>query len=387
MNFINGISAIVLLGSVQGFFLMGVLLRNQQRKYLANRWLAVFIGLLSLTLLGKLIYHPALFRSYPQWTFLSDVIIYLYGPFLFLYIRQLLHPNQAFIRSKNVQHFIPAFIHTFTIIPQMLVSKVQYHTLLRTPQSWIYTLWAVLGLGAILHNLLYLWKSHRLLYHYQSSPTNQASHQTRLRFLHLLISLVTICILSWLTATILLALKVHHWLLAYSYNLIWIIVAGLTYVLAYYVMTQSKWFVSPSLEVPSSKSLKYASSPLDPEEVSQLKHQLETLMQSKKPYLDAQLTKPALAKMLHTNTTALSRVINESFGINFFHFINQYRIAEFIQLAQQKEYQHYTYLALAYEVGFNSKSTFNKAFKKIHHTTPRSYFKNTSPQAQKMTHS
>lgn len=124
-----------------------------------------------------------------------------------------------------------------------------------------------------------------------------------------------------------------------------------------------------------NKPEKYSSSLLEAEDVQQLKQKLEILMQAQKPYLDANITNPKLAQMLQTNPTALSRTINECYQLNFFHFINQYRVKEFIRLAIQPQYQQYTYLALAHEVGFNSKSTFNNAFKKVTQMTPREYFK------------
>jgi AraC-like DNA-binding protein len=70
----------------------------------------------------------------------------------------------------------------------------------------------------------------------------------------------------------------------------------------------------------------------------------------------------------------LSRVINDGFGKNFFDFINTYRIEEFKRRADDPHYKNFTLLGIAYEVGFNSKSAFNRSFKKITGQTPREHF-------------
>lgn len=102
---------------------------------------------------------------------------------------------------------------------------------------------------------------------------------------------------------------------------------------------------------------------------------LTVLMQLEKPYRHADLSVSDLADMLGTRPHVLSRVINDHYHKNFRDFVNAYRVEEFISLANMQQYKHYTFLALAQEVGFNSKSTFNLAFKKLTQQNPREYFK------------
>lgn len=102
---------------------------------------------------------------------------------------------------------------------------------------------------------------------------------------------------------------------------------------------------------------------------------LNQLMLEGKPYKKADLTISDLAEMLDTKPHILSRIINDAYKKNFRDFVNTYRVEEFIALANTKDYKHYTFLALAEEVGFNSKSTFNLAFKKVTDQNPRDFFK------------
>ena len=73
----------------------------------------------------------------------------------------------------------------------------------------------------------------------------------------------------------------------------------------------------------------------------------------------------------------LSQVINTSLGQNFYNLINSYRVEEAKQQLSASDKQNQTILAIAYDVGFNSKSVFNKAFKKFTGTTPSKYRLNT----------
>lgn len=68
-------------------------------------------------------------------------------------------------------------------------------------------------------------------------------------------------------------------------------------------------------------------------------------------------------------------MLNEQVGMNFFEYVNYYRIKAFIELAKTEKAKSMTLFGLAQEVGFNSKTTFTNAFKRLMGTTPSQYFK------------
>jgi len=111
------------------------------------------------------------------------------------------------------------------------------------------------------------------------------------------------------------------------------------------------------------------------EELQVWKIKVEEIMAVSRPYLNPTLTLADLAKALQTNDITTSRVIYEGFQLCFYDFINAYRIDYLVQLSKNKDYQHYTTLGLAYEAGFNAKSTFYRVFKKHKKTTPAVYLK------------
>lgn len=100
---------------------------------------------------------------------------------------------------------------------------------------------------------------------------------------------------------------------------------------------------------------------------------LLTHMTNDKPYLDADLSLTDLARRLHTNPVVLSQVINTGAGQNFNDFVNQYRVDEFKRQVRNPANAHLSFLGLALDCGFNSKATFNRAFKKFTRLSPKEF--------------
>ncbi|MBL7745135.1 MAG: helix-turn-helix transcriptional regulator [Chitinophagaceae bacterium] len=108
-------------------------------------------------------------------------------------------------------------------------------------------------------------------------------------------------------------------------------------------------------------------------ELDKWKQRLLEHMERGKPYLEPELSLADLAKRLNTNTSVLSKVINDGTGRNFNDFINSYRVQEVIQKLKQGEQKTQTLLGIAYDCGFNSKATFNRSFKKVTEKTPKEF--------------
>ncbi len=102
---------------------------------------------------------------------------------------------------------------------------------------------------------------------------------------------------------------------------------------------------------------------------------LDEVMSTKKIYLEPSLTLEALAKELSVSPRTLSTILNRHYQCNFFEFINRHRIEDAKSMLLNPKYQHSTMLDIMYEVGFNSKATFNNFFKKMEGLTPREFKK------------
>ena len=98
-------------------------------------------------------------------------------------------------------------------------------------------------------------------------------------------------------------------------------------------------------------------------------------METEKLFLENDLNLTKLAMKLETTTNEVSFVINELYNQNFNFYINKYRIEEAKKLLISKEYVNLNILGIAYQSGFNSKTTFNTTFKKIAGISPSNYLK------------
>jgi ligand-binding sensor domain-containing protein/AraC-like DNA-binding protein len=123
---------------------------------------------------------------------------------------------------------------------------------------------------------------------------------------------------------------------------------------------------------------------LESKEVDGYRRKLINLFEEKKVFLDANLTLKSLSAQLHISQSVLSMIINKHMNKNFFELVNYYRIKEASQLLLSPENKDKSILDVAYSVGFNSKSSFNRAFKHFTQMTPREFKKNGSTEtAQK----
>jgi len=102
-----------------------------------------------------------------------------------------------------------------------------------------------------------------------------------------------------------------------------------------------------------------------PPELLPWRDKLLALMTTEQPWLEPELTLTELAQRLRTNPGVLSKVINMGCGQNFNDFVNTYRVAEARRKLADPRFGHYSLVGVALESGFNSKSTFNRVFKKL----------------------
>ena len=113
-------------------------------------------------------------------------------------------------------------------------------------------------------------------------------------------------------------------------------------------------------------------------ELESLKLKLKELMKLQKPYLDSELNLIKLSELINMTPHHLSYVINTGFNENFFSFINTYRVEMAKELLVKEKMNKLSMLGIAFESGFNSKTSFNTTFKKITGQTPSDFRKRSS---------
>ena len=128
-------------------------------------------------------------------------------------------------------------------------------------------------------------------------------------------------------------------------------------------------------ETASSDRKKYEKSGLTPEAAEALHRRLQDLMATQQLFRESELSLTDLAERLDTHPNYLSQIINEKEGKNFYDYINSMRIEAFLKMAADPKSSHFTLLALALECGFNSKSAFNRCFKKVTGQSPSEFLR------------
>jgi AraC-like DNA-binding protein len=113
------------------------------------------------------------------------------------------------------------------------------------------------------------------------------------------------------------------------------------------------------------------------QEIEVWKTKIESYLKEEKPFQNPELTLTDVAKKLHTNASIISKAINQGFGLNFNDFINNYRIEAVKQCFENGEHKKSTLLGIAFDCGFNSKATFNRAFKKNTGLSPKDFLSKT----------
>lgn len=129
------------------------------------------------------------------------------------------------------------------------------------------------------------------------------------------------------------------------------------------------------LEEPVEEKPKYERSGLKTATREKIKKGLLTLMDENKIYQDPELNILEVSAQLHVPRHHLTQVLNDDLGKNFYTFINEYRIKDAQVRLKDPKNDNLTVLAIGYDAGFNSKSSFNTLFKKSVGMTPTEYRK------------
>jgi AraC-like DNA-binding protein len=393
-NPISIYTLILLLAGIQGVLLILAINTLQNNNLAANRFLSILIFVLSVALIGKVsTYDRDIFNRFPHLLLLPDVLFFLYGPLFFLYIQRLLHLpyDSGKYGRRQWLHFIPFLIQLLVYLPLLLTPHQAFIDQVVDRAYKPFFAWA--GGLAFAFNLIYWFACQRYINAYIKTSDNTRSSNSNLEFLRVVMWLQMACLAIWLVAYCIgaadffLPAQDISWYTDTTIDTAWIVLSLTVFFLGFYSMRQPEIFKLPIEEEEEDEREGNNSSDseeagLQAEELLALKSTVETLMSEEKPYRNPGLALNELAERAGTNRHSLSRVINEGFNMNFNDFVNSYRIEEFKSLALDENYKNHTLLAIAHIVGFNSKSAFNRSFKKLEQCTPREYLKRESSNSE-----
>lgn len=360
------LNQLVYFGYFQSLFLLFIFLFSPKKRKSINKYLAFLVLVLTIGLTGRILYISGYFGDNYRWIIFSEFATLLFGATIYLFTRSSLL-NQPF-SYKELRHYIPALVYnTFVTIAFILPSDAVLEARTQSGERFRFTL-LFIAIG-LLFNITYWLMSFKIFLTFKKDIKNEVSYTIKSQFFMNFLIAVGVCMICWLFMFI-------NWLAGYSlftrvsWQVIWISIALIILFISFYNIKEPELFKVTSLVAQK----KYAQSRLSSKELDALKNQLESLMLQKKPFLNRKLLKSQLAEMLGVSNPEMARLLNERIGMNFFEYVNYYRIKEFIELSKTNKAKNMTFFGLAQEAGFNSKTTFNKSFKDLMGTTPKEYF-------------
>jgi AraC-like DNA-binding protein len=188
-------------------------------------------------------------------------------------------------------------------------------------------------------------------------------------------------------SALLVVVIIHHGFYLFSStfctNGLFLLLSVFIILIGYFGLKQRTIFAQtmpPALQETEEQTVKYAGSSLKQEEAEAFAEKIRLFMQSDKPFLNPDLTLGELSDALAIPAHHLSQVIYEVFGLNFFNFVNRYRVDEVKPKILNPKYDNYSVLGIALECGFNSKTAFNRIFKHMTGLTPTEYKKTHNSQ-------
>jgi AraC-like DNA-binding protein len=372
--------ALNLLGVAQALLLAAALLSVKRGNRIANRFLAAFVVVIAIGVGGATMAQDRFIILYPHLLKIQDPFYILGAPLLYLYVRTLIK-GRAGSGKKDLLHFLPFALCLLYLLPfYFLSSKAKLFSVASYYDFWArwsYIRSTTLILQFVIYLSLIAWMLvaySRKLKH-QTSP-GEASVLFQVRFL--LATLTAI----WLFGSLKFVLTIIF--PAYNTETVDLLVPASLSVFVYamgYIGLRKPEMLTGMEELPPAPR-RYEKSTLTLERSATYRQRLLELMNAEKPYLDGELTLQKLAKALAVSPHHLSQTINEQLNQNFFDFINAYRIEEAKRLLIDPAKKHYSILAVSEEVGFNSKSAFNTAFKRHANMTPSEFRKVVATNGQ-----
>lgn len=353
-------------GIVQGFYL-AFLLHHNKRRNVANNYLSMLLVAMSINIAHSVFLIP-LFNKLHNLPFqIKEPFLMLVVPFIWFYVKKMEQPKFRF-GIQSCFHFLPFVVFMSVSIPAFLHgdSSLFARFLSRYSICFYASIWAVL----LVQYSIYLVQILKITRRYKATAEEELSNIE-----YVDVSWLNTFLYAFILVFVFLAIMfvgaIHQFNTCWISRMVSLVFSVTIFYLGYKGLFQQSIFSN-------TKSIEQADveKPLvaKPKLVDTgLTRVLLEYMEKNKPHHDAELTLTSLASRVGMGRNQLSEVINNEIGCNFYDFVNKYRVEDVKLLMVDKRYDDFTILAIAYEAGFPSKSTFNSIFKKHTGLTPSQY--------------
>ncbi|MGB2702414.1 MAG: helix-turn-helix domain-containing protein [Chitinophagaceae bacterium] len=397
----NRFSSLLLIFFVHGLVYAILLWRkgivNETR---SDKWLSIFLFLCILYIAPWMIGFAGWYDTQPY----RDILFYVpfqqlffIGPVIFFYVQSLLNPSFRF--GKNEWwHLLPGILYLLFSIIMVVTDKLvlkKYYFLAGGQDPDFDTWYQLTGFASM---LFYFFLSLRYYNLYKKLILQVVSYAELVSFRWVRNFLVAFLIMLFIKIVFFILGEITDmsywdtWWYFFVFAILFYYIAITGYAnsvetkVAFkpHLLTYRPTLLlnySPSLTLTESVTEEAEIIAIEPaskenaadEVLTEWKPKLLGLLQEEKIYEDPELTLTQVAKQLQSNPSFISMVVNRGFGLNFNDFINQFRIEAVKEMLKKGEHKKQTLLGIAYECGFNSKATFNRAFKKVTGLTPKEW--------------
>ena len=378
MRFTSFLNSVILLGSLQGFLIGGLLyISSKERR--SGKLLAWLLLIMALACLK--IYLNNIGLTSTQIGLLIDalvpfIVVMPIGPLIYFYCKTELFPDFK-IKRKDRIHFYPVSIDLFPHVSAVVFLLILILGWANAQKNnfgvWFDTYNVYSDIPRWISLSVYLVLSFKLL--------NRRVKEMKFK--------------NEVLPSSLLWLKEFLWVFL-VFDFIWLVYL-VPYTIPEYtdsILNSVDWYpiYLPMVAIiywlgirgfligrkEMSSFRKSASLNLTEEMTEQMMQGLHKSMTEDRLYRDAELTLAKLARHLGISPKIISAVLNQKLGKNFNEYVNQFRVKEIQERLVRAENKKYTITALAYECGFNSQPTFQRAFKSVVGLTPSEFLQKNS---------
>lgn len=300
-----------------------------------------------------------------------------FGPFLFLYTKNLLY-RRWFFKSRDFLHYTPFIFFTFLYFT-FFKGKLSFDNhmfFLDDEYLWVRLMYSIAFMSSVSY---YTYLTLKILGRHRKQLKDRfsfLSERNELNWLYVLTAIFGVTYFLYFSlGTYNVLMKQGFFDIAFTSDVFLTILA---FSVSYFGIKQPYLFkVIPeeneefmALKKKNESKRKYKNSNLTEEQKEEYVKHIFTFMDEERPFINPELTVQDLSKQLNISRHHLTELLNNDIGKNFFTFINEYRVEEVKRRLLDTRFEHLTIVAIAFESGFNSKSTFNSIFKQNTGNTP-----------------
>lgn len=360
---LSTLSFIYLYVALIGFYIAIILHFNKKVESVAKLLISGFLFIHSVFILHIFLYITRYQYQFPHTYRMSTMFSFLYGPLLYLYFKRITH--QYRFKTIDLLHFLPTFLFAMYLMPgYFLPAEQKLAIMLGRIEGRSFSDIAII-VFKLLSLLTYGYFIRKL---YLTSKQNSNVNPQNRKWQRNIYAIHMIYVVCYSAYGFLLA---NNMTVGFLFHSQVICMALMVMYLGYSANVQPAVF-NGSYSF-NKLFYKYEKSGLTKSLSLELKDNLLQLFDEEKIYKDSDICLETLSNKLNTTRHNTSQVINEHFQMSFHELINRYRIREAKEILNKDVQRNLNIIDVAYEVGYNNKVTFNKAFKKDTQLTPSQY--------------